>query len=257
MRLQTLVSGVQLNTAGVAEKMNLQSDAIVINQCDCNDYSEYEYNGHTIKCYSFAERGVGLSRNNALLRADADIILFSDEDIVYEDGYADSIIKAFEDRPNADMLLFNVDVQADRATYYTQAETKIHRLNCGRYPAYSFACKTKAIHDRNITYSLLFGGGAKYSNGEDSLFIQDCVKGGMKIWALPIHIGKEVPRPSTWFEGYTDKFFYDRGVLYHYMYGSMAYILALRFLFKNKNTMLKERSFSDAYRLMKKGICIK
>ena len=34
MTLQTLVSGVKVNTESVAEKMNLQSDSIVINQCD-------------------------------------------------------------------------------------------------------------------------------------------------------------------------------------------------------------------------------
>ena len=34
------------------------------------------------------ERGIGLSRNTALMRATADIILFADEDVTYKDGYA-------------------------------------------------------------------------------------------------------------------------------------------------------------------------
>ncbi len=254
MKLQTLVSGVKLNNREVAQKMNLQSDAIVINQCEENSYEEYEHNGCNIKCYSFVEKGVGLSRNNALMRATADIILFSDEDIVYDDGYARSILDAFDRMKDADMLLFNVDVQESRATYHTDSVKRVRSYNCGRYPAYSFACRTEAIHSNNITYSLLFGGGARYSNGEDSLFIQDCVKAGLKIYALPIKIGTEVPRPSTWFNGYTDKFFFDRGVLYHYMYGRLARIMALRFLLKNKSVMLKEKSFGEAYSLMKDGM---
>ena len=91
MTIQTLVSCVKQNMETIAETMNLQTDAIVINQCDTNAYLEYEHRGQKICCYSFAEKGVGLSRNNALLRATADIILFSDEDIVYEEGYADTI----------------------------------------------------------------------------------------------------------------------------------------------------------------------
>lgn len=254
MTIQTLVSGVKVNTEEIAKTMNLGSDSIVINQCGENGYAEYEHNGHNIKIYSFDEKGVGLSRNNALLRATADIILFSDEDIVYKDGYAEEIIKAFEARPDADMLLFNMDVAEDRATYHTAAESRVHRWNCGRYPTYSFACRREMIHKNNITFNLLFGGGAKYSNGEDSLFIQECLKKGLKIYALPITIGKEVPRPSTWFNGYTDKFFYDRGVLYKALYGSLAVPMAYRFLIRHKSVMLKERSVGDAFALMKKGM---
>ena len=254
MRLQTLVSCVKQNIDEVASMMNLQSDSIVINQCGKNDYTEYEHKGFAIKCYSFNERGVGLSRNNALLRADADIILFSDEDIVYEDGYADAVLKAFEENPQADMLIFNMDVAEDRATYHTTDMCRVHRWNCGRYPTYSMAVRREAVIRRNITFNLLFGGGARYSNGEDSLFIQECLKKGMKIYALPIMIGREIPRPSTWFDGYNDKFFYDRGVLYRYLYGRLGGVMALRFLIKHRSVMLTDKTFSEAHALMKKGL---
>ena len=72
MRLETLVSAVRQDVAGMAEKMNLQSDAVIINQCDENSYMEYMHKDCTIRGYSFAEKGVGLSRNNALLRAKGD-----------------------------------------------------------------------------------------------------------------------------------------------------------------------------------------
>lgn len=254
MTLQMLVSGVKLNTDEVAQKMNLQADSIVINQCEENSYSEYNHNGNVIKCYSFKEKGVGLSRNNALLRATSDIVLFSDEDIVYEDGYAGKVLKAFEDNPGADMLLFNMEVEKDRATYHTETKSRVHRWNCGRYPTYSFACRREVLHKKNITFNLLFGGGAKYSNGEDSLFIQECLKKGLVIYALPINIGREVPRPSTWFNGYNDKFFYDRGVLYKYLYGRLAKPMVIRFLIRHKSSLLEEKTFKEAYSLVKKGI---
>ena len=43
MTLETLVSAVKQDVAKQAEKMNLQSDTIIINQCDENSYLEYEY----------------------------------------------------------------------------------------------------------------------------------------------------------------------------------------------------------------------
>lgn len=254
MTIQTLVSGVQLNKASIASDMNLQTDAIVIDQADENGYDEYDHKGHQIRIYSFKERGVGLSRNNALLRSDADIILFADEDIVYEDGYADRILEAYDKYRDADMLLFNVEASEGRSTYHTDTPVRIHRWNCGRYPTYSFSCRREKIIGKNITFSLLFGGGAKYSNGEDSLFIDECLRKGLKIYALPVSIGREIARPSTWFEGYNDKFFYDRGVLYRFLYGRLAPVMAYRFLYKHRGIMLTDKSFAEALSLMKKGM---
>lgn len=254
MTLETLVSAVKQDVASLAGKMNLQSDAVIINQCGENSYLEYEHKGYKIRGYSFAEKGVGLSRNNALLRAQADLILFSDEDIVYEDGYAKKIIEAFEQRPKADMLLFNMDVEADRATYHIEKEHRVRFYNSGRYPTYSFAIRREKLHKANITFSLLFGGGAKYSNGEDSLFLLECLKKGFKVYALPLRIGKEVPRPSTWFHGYTEKFFFDRGVLYYYLYGGLRHLMAIRFLLAHKGVMCQEIPVKKAYELMCAGM---
>ena len=254
MTLQLLVSAVNQNPRQLAEKMKIASDAIIINQCAENAYDEWVQDGHTIQAYSFAEKGVGLSRNNALLRADHDISLFADEDIVYADGYAERVLRAFEEHPKADMLLFNMEVCEERRTYHIEEFGRVKQHNCGRYPTYSFAIRTEKMHKANITFSLLFGGGAKYSNGEDSLFIKECITKRLKVFRVPVTIGTEVPRPSTWFQGYTEKFFYDRGVLYYHLYGFMAKPLAMRFLLKNKSVMCKEIPVRKAYALMKEGM---
>ncbi len=254
MNIQTLVSAVDKDCKKLISDMNLQSDAIIINQCDHYDFIQFTEMDRAVKCYCFAEKGVGLSRNNALLRANADIILFSDEDICYYDNYPETIIEAFKKNPEADMLLFNVEVEKERATYHTSQKTRIRFYNSGRYPTYSFAVKREKLHTSNITFSLLFGGGAKYSNGEDSLFLRDCLKNSFHIYALPITIGREIPRPSTWFHGYNEKFFYDRGVLYRFLYGHLAYPMALRFLWKHKGKMCVQFSAKQALELMKKGM---
>ena len=78
-----MISSVNQNPEELIQKMNIQSEAILVNQCDRNAYEELPANGHKVKVYHFAEKGVGLSRNNALLRATEDIVLFADEDITY------------------------------------------------------------------------------------------------------------------------------------------------------------------------------
>lgn len=252
--LETLVSALEKDPKALAERMNLESPAIIINQTKEQGYLEFEYKGYPIRAYDFAERGVGLSRNNALLRGREDILLFSDEDIIYEDGYAERVLEAFRQRPKADILLFNFIVCAERATYWIWKEHRVRFYNSGRYPAYSCAVRRESLQKANVTFSVLFGGGAAYSNGEDSLFFMECLKKGLKIYAVPIPLGREEARPSTWFRGYTKKFFFDRGVLYFFLYGKLRYVMALRFLLTYRKKMCKEIGLVKAYQLMCAGM---
>lgn len=254
MTLELLVSAVNADPSGLIQKMNIHSDAVLINQCDHVGYEELPVDGWKVRVWSLQEKGVGLSRNNALLRAEGDICLFSDEDIVYDDDYRQKVLAEFASHPEADMLLFNVDVCEARRTYHTERYGRVRQYNCGRYPAYSFALKTELMHKKNLTYSLLFGGGAKYSNGEDSLFVRDCIRSGLKVYRTPVTIGHEEERESTWFSGYHEKFFFDRGVLYEFLYGAMAKPIALQFLIRHRKTMCGEIPVGRAYVLMCEGL---
>ncbi len=253
--LEVLISALNKDAAKLVSGMGLECDAVVVDQTDRDAVSSFELeNGCSVHVYERNERGIGRSRNLALDKASADIVLFSDEDIVYEKGYADSILKAFDEHPDADIIMFNVDVNEGRRTYHIEKECRVHRWSLGRYPAYAAAARREKLAAEGVRFSLLFGGGAPYSNGEDSLFYMDCVKAGLKIMAVPVKIGTEIERPSTWFHGYDEKFFKDRGVLYHFLYGKMAGIWARRFIFAKKKKMCRDIKPADALRLMKAGI---
>lgn len=255
MRVQVLASVMNQTMEHIAEQMQLQSDAVIINQCDRLGFEEMQYHGGTVRFYSFPDRGVGKSRNEAILRADGDICLFSDEDIVYEPGYAQAISSEFEKNNDADMILFNITVKKERQTYRITERKRVRWYNCGRYGAVSFAVKRDSLIASGVTFSQLFGGGAKYSNGEDSLFLKEFMDKGYKVYTAPVTIGQEVRKDeSSWFAGYNEKFFFDRGVLYHYLYGRFASPMALRFLLVHRNKLCEELPLKKAYCLMKNGI---
>lgn len=254
MKLQVLVAAVNQDVHKLAEQMHLQTDAIIINQCGTKGYEEFLHQGRQIRCFFMEERGVGRSRNEALAHASGEICLFSDEDIVFYPGYEQKVLEAFEANPRADMITFNFRVDPSRATYYNQKKHRIRWYNYGRYPTYAVAARTASLQQAGVRFSLLFGGGAKYSNGEDSLFLHDCLKKRLRIYAETVEIGEEVYRPSTWFYGYNEKFFTDRGVLYYFLYGPLAKVFSLRFLYAHREEMLKSISLKDAYRMMKRGI---
>lgn len=254
MTLELLISAVNAEPNKLLEKMRVASDAVLINQCGRNDYREITLPNAKVKEYAYDEKGVGKSRNAALVRANADIVLFADDDICYDEGYAERVLQAFESHPDADVLFFNFRVDERRATYHITEETVVGKRNCGRYPAYAAAARLSSIREKDIQFSLYFGGGAPYSAGEDSLFFMDCAKKGLKMIALPICLGEEQYRESTWFHGYTEKFFFDRGVLYAFLYGKLAYPLSVRFILKKKKVMCQDVPPKKALKLMKQGL---
>lgn len=254
MKLQMLISGLNIEPVRLLEGMHLECNGILVNQCDKNAEEEAEIAGYHFKIVSSTDRGVGASRNLAFSYAQAEYLLFSDEDIVYESGYAQKILDEFESLADADMILFNVKVCEERRTYWNEGRRRVRRHNCGRFPAYSIAVKKEALDKTGIRYSLLFGGGARYSNGEDSLFLQDCAKAGMKMYTSPVCIGEEIPRDSTWFHGFTEKFFFDRGVLFAFLYGNLALIWALRFVLVKKEMFTGEIDRRKAWKLICDGI---
>lgn len=253
-KLQHLISSLNQDVVEMCQKMNLECGAVVVNQCEENREEEFEVNSHCVHVKHMNERGVGNSRNATMSMATAELVLFSDEDIRYETGYANRISKEFSKHPEADIILFNVRVDADRRTYENTDFHKIDWHNYGRYPAYSICAKNEALKKCSVKFSTLFGGGAPYSNGEDSLFLHDCLKAGLKIYSSPVWIGEEEKRPSTWFFGYNEKFFYDRGVLYPFLYGPLAVVFGLRFLLRNKGDMYGTISRFKAFVLLCKGI---
>ena len=125
MTVQVLASVMNQSIDKITEQMNLDSEAIIINQCDCFKQEEMEYRGHKVRFFSFPDRGIGKSRNEAIIRADSDICLFSDEDIVYKKGYAQAILAEFERNPKADMILFNIEVEESRRTYHITERTLV------------------------------------------------------------------------------------------------------------------------------------
>lgn len=254
MKLQVLVAAMNANAHELAEKMNLQTDALIVNQCDRFDYEEFEHAGHRVQCFSMAERGVGRSRNFALMHSEGDLLLFSDEDIRLEDGYEERIREAFQENPDADMILFNLEIDPSRATYHNEKKHRIRWYNYGRFGMVETVARREVLLRANLSFSLLFGGGARYSNGEDSLFLHDSLQRGLHLYTETANIGREILRDSTWFQGYTEKFFFDRGVLYAYLYGGLSELWTLRYLLVKKRILCTEIPFSRAWKLMQRGI---
>lgn len=256
MNLEVLLATMNQNDHSIIGEMKVVSDIIVCNQNrEKTAYFSYMREGKSVKWYDFEERGVGLNRNNALLRSTADICLLADDDTVFVEGYEELILNAFKKYPSADIIIFNIHTSENERRYVVKKKMNINRLNCGKFGAVRIAFKRSKIIKNSISFNQLFGGGAMFTAGEDTIFLEECLKKGLKAIAVPDYIlTLKDSRPSSWFEGYNDKFFEDMGSSYYCHYKCMAIPLAAVQLVRKRNSWMQERKFWQTLSKVKLGV---
>ena len=255
LKLQVLLSAMNQKDHGIVKRAKITTSAVIVNQSSEFKCEKFKNQGEDILFLTFPEKGIGLSRNSALMRSDADIVLFADDDVVYAKDYEKAVLSEFANNPRADMIIFNMpSLNPSRDSYYTKRNSRVRRHNSMRYATPRIAVKTHRLKNANVYFSLLFGGGAKYSAGEDSLFVYQCIKNGLKVYASPEVIGFVSDSSSTWFEGYTDKFFRDKGAFFKNLSPSYAGLLGLQYALRKRSEYRSEKTFFQVLRLVNEGI---
>ncbi|WP_454861528.1 hypothetical protein [Peribacillus frigoritolerans] len=122
-----------------------------------------------------------------------------------------------------------------------------------RYGAVSIAFRRESVIRSNVFFSLLFGGGAKYSAGEDTLFLFECLKKGLKIYTNTAQIATVSQEDSTWFKGHNKKYFYDKGILFTSLSKKLSYLLILQYAIRKYNLYKNELGMVQAIRYMIEG----
>lgn len=252
MKIQVLISTMNMKNAFfLLEKMNIQCDALVGNQTNFNSIESFKWKNHSIKTFNFSEKGVGLNRNNTLMRADADICIFADDDLKYCDGYVKMIESYFKKYPDADVLIFNLLEKNVRRPVIKKVQ-RVHFWNFLRYGTARMVVKNKSVKREGILFNQTFGGGTEHCHGEDNLFLADCLKKKLVVYAIPEYLAQlEENRESTWDNGDTFKYLSDQGILYYVLTKKYWRLLCLQDAIRHSRDY--KMSWIKAYRIMIKG----
>ncbi len=254
-KVEVLVACMNQKDDLLYEEMNLHSDAILANQCDEYSYKEFvQSDGNTVKLISSFDRGVGKNRNKALMNASGECLLFSDQDMIYVNGYDKIVEDAFLKCPKADMIVFNLEYlnRFTPARKSTRRFKRVHLWNCLRYGTARVAIRRSSLEKACLSFSVMYGGGAKYSSGEDTLFIVDAIRKGLKMYASPIIIAQVKQEESSWFCGYTEKYFIDKGILIANAFPLLKHFLIYYFAYGMRK-LSDEFGFIKICKLMKQG----
>ena len=236
-RVEVLVTTMHQSDFSKYSQMNLQTDAVIANQTDRNEYSEAEINGCTVKLISTDTRGVSRNRNLALAHANqaSEFIMFSDDDLVFNDGYEQMILDEFEKHPEADAIKFNLhDISNTRKISMCRIERfeKATRRNMSSSGVWGGVVRSNVLKKHNLHFHENFGPGTDNYCGEDTIFLMDMLNKGIRFYRSPVDIAGIDQTESSWFRGHDERFFTTCGMVLGTIYPRLSYLLVIRSAWK-------------------------
>lgn len=252
MKLEVLMSCMHQTDDALVRRSGLTGDVVMVNQCDREDYAEYTTPRGNVRMFSTRQRGLTKSRNMAIREATADICLLCDDDEVFLPGYEARILNAYEDLPQADVIVFKM---ANRPASFPDRVRRLRFPHTAKVSSWQISFRRQAILTAGVTFDELLGAGTGNGGEEELKFLTDCQKKGLKIYYVPTEIASVAQQQSTWFHGFTEAFFENRGATTRYILGwGMASVYAVYYLLRKRPLYRQNLTLMQAAKAIFRGI---
>ena len=252
MKLEVLMSCMHQQDDTLVRLSRLTGDVVVINQCDCEGYAEYPSAAGTVRIFSTRQRGLTKSRNMAIRQATADICLLCDDDEIFLPNYEENILQAYNDLPQADLIILKI---SNRPSSFPDKPMRLRFPQTLKVSSWQISFRRKRLLSAGIQFDELLGAGTGNGAEEELKFLTDCQKAGLSIYYVPVEIASVAQAESTWFHGFTETFFENRGATTRYILGLwLACIYALYYVIRKRSLYRGTISSWQALRAIFRGI---
>lgn len=148
-------------------------------------------------------RGLSRSRNLCIQASTAEILLIADDDVIYEDNFASTIINAFNASPKADIICFQARITGSETLYRKYPTQKKWLKNYKKHRPSSIEIAIRNCSIRKLPkFNERFGVGAEFPIAEDSIFMIETFRTAAKVLFYPAVIVSH-PYESTRLKKFT------------------------------------------------------
>ena len=252
MKLEVLMSCMHQADDELVRKSRITGDVVVINQCDRDGYDEYPTPTGRARMFHTTQRGLTKSRNMAFARSQADICLLCDDDETLETDYEARILEAYDELPQADVIVVKIRNWRNALGEQTR---QIRFPQTMKVSSIQISFRRQSLLDQGIRFDELLGAGSGNGAEEELKFLTDCEKAGLKIFFVPVTVAALTSEESTWFGGFTEIFFENRGATTRYILGTgLALLYAVYYIIRKRNLYRKSITPARALRATFRGI---
>lgn len=252
MKLEVLMSCLCQQDDALVQNSSLTGDVVVINQCDREAYNEYPTLSGTARMYSVTERGLTKSRNMAIDNARGDVCLICDDDEVFVSDYEKRILDAYKELPQADVVIFKM---IGRPASFPDKTVELKFPKTMKVSSWQISFRREKLLASGVRFDTLLGAGSGNGAEEELKFLLDCQRAGLKIYYAPVEIASVAQAESTWFQGFDETFFENRGATTRYILGfPLAFMYAVYYVVRKKSMYGHSLSPMQALKATFRGI---
>lgn len=252
MKLDILMSCMHQEDARLITTSKITGSAVVINQCDQEGQRELPTELNKIKWFDSADRGLTKSRNLAISKSDADVCLLCDDDEVFVPDYQEKILGAYEKLPQADVIIFKM---VNRPAAFPDQIMPLKFPKTIHVSSWQISFRRERLLERGVKFDERMGAGSGNGAEEELKFLTDCQKAGLRIYYVPEEIASVAQTESTWFKGFDETFFYNRGKTTRYIMGFfLAAAYAVYYVVRKRPMYASQISTGKALKATFRGI---
>ncbi|RRO16452.1 glycosyltransferase family A protein [Flavobacteriaceae bacterium 14752] len=191
-----------------------------------------------IRVINSYEKGLSKSRNHALNNAIGEICFIVDDDVEYLPGALNTVLKAYEDYPDAAFISFQFLTKNGKVETLYQKKSGLQNNLLHKQHLHSFeiTLKPEVLLESNIQFNTCFGIGALFHSGEEQVLRDDVVRKGHKVFYVNKPIVKHLDIFSVAKEG-SKEFTRTITAVKYRLHKNLIYLWLLRYiwqLFKRK-----------------------
>lgn len=233
------------------KRSHITSDTVIINQCDEENYKEENICNALLRTFSVTDRGLTKSRNLAISKSQADICIICDDDEIFNDGYEKAVSSAYDALPDADIIIFDM---VDRPLKWGNSIKSLGYIDLMSVSSWQITFRREKLLASGVLFDENMGAGSGNGAEEEFRFLTQCRKAKLRIYHYPFRLASVAQTQSTWFKGFDEEFFVNRGNTTRYIMGLPLSVLYAAYYAFAKRKQLSGMSMLRAFSYTVKGI---
>ncbi|MBJ6369297.1 glycosyltransferase family A protein [Snuella sedimenti] len=207
-----------------------------------------------VRVINSLDRGSPVSRNLAIRKAEADICLMSDDDVVYQPNLKATVMDAYKLNPDIDMISFEaIDEQGNPYANYSH-EGRHTRKTLKHIYTWVISFRRNVFSERNVFFNHYFGVGSVFKGETEYLFLRNAYDKGLKMY----HVSKTIvmhPNESSGRNMGSDNAIFARAALHQRFYSNLSYVWLIKYLFfLIRHNYIKINEIPHKFRIGLKGV---
>lgn len=229
----------------------LQFKILIVNQT--TEKNILKSDSKQIKVINMFEFGLSKSRNVALDNANSQLIIFTDDDVVFQQDFETKLLQVFNLHTLHDGFRFQfLNGKGNLAKKYPHHfEEKLSQFEILNTSSVELVFKSESIKHVSLKFDENFGLGSNFSMGEEAVFVSDAIKLGLNIGFVPTILVAH-SQLSTGHKTIISKQYFIHSAVFYRIYGKMyLFWIALKLFFDLKQRKVR---FREIFKMFKQAI---